>query len=207
MAHQTCHAALSTSWSEPAFSITNRLRLRLSADGSCERIICRASASVNPRVLIRRSQRSCSGASTRTTTSKAFGSRTSNNSGMSLTTMQSPLSLAWASSSPRRRCTTGWTMAFSAVRASPLPATARRRATRSNVPSGRIISPPKRAPMAARTEDPGACTSRTKASASMTVAPQSANNESTVDFPAAILPVRPTLNIGDIAAVPDRGAL
>jgi len=60
------------------------------------------------------------------------------------------------------------------------------------VEHGRSVSSPNRATMASSTSDPGAWTSRTSRSASITSAPHVRNSSRTVDLPEATLPVRAT---------------
>ena len=145
-----------------------------------------------------RVRRTGTGASTRTTASNCVGSSASNSSGMSFTTIASPRSAAALWSSRRRCCTAGCTMAFSAVSARSSPMTLPRNAARSSEPSDANTSVPNRPAIAARTALPGACASRTSASASMIVAPHFRKRSTTVDLPAAMLPVRATLSTGNV---------
>ena len=70
-----------------------------------------------------------------------------------------------------------------------------RSAPRSSVPSDASTSAPNRPAIAAMTALPGACASRTSASASMIVAPHFRRRSTTVDFPAAMLPVSAMLSM------------
>src|SRR5882762_9649073 len=191
----TACACASSSLRVPLFSITYWLCARLRSADICAAIMRSASSFDRPRRARKRVRRSAAGASTRTTASNCAGSRTSNSRGMSFTTMASPRSRAARCSSSRRCCTAGWTMAFSAVRAASSPMTLARSPARSRVPSEANTLVPNRFAMAARTALPGACASRASASASMTVAPHFLKSSTTVDLPAAILPVRPTLSM------------
>ena len=152
-----------------------------------------ASSFESPRNARSRVRRSATGASTSTTASNCAGSSTSNNSGISFTTMASPRSVATRWSSSRRCCTAGCTMALSAARAASSPMTLARNAARSSSPRA-TTSVPKRFAIAASTALPGACASRARTSASMTVAPHFLKRSTTVDLPEAMLPVRPTLS-------------
>src|SRR5713101_6644886 len=63
-------------------------------------------------------------------------------------------------------------------------------AREAQAPGGEV-----RPAIAASTSPPGAWASRASASASMIVAPQRWNRSTTVDFPAAMLPVRATFSM------------
>ncbi len=96
-------------------------------------------------------------------------------------------------------------MAFRSCRARSSAMTSCRSRSRSSVPSAARTAGPNRSVIAARVSPPGRWTSRTKRSASITVAPHSANHRTTVDLPAATLPVRATLSTESGAPPPPRG--
>ena len=72
--------------------------------------------------------------------------------------------------------------------------------------SSSSTSSPNRSAIASTTGDPGCCTSRVMASASMISAPRAASIELTVDFPEPIPPVSPTRIIGAMYPVTGSGA-
>src|SRR5438552_2237879 len=179
---------------DPSFSITKSLLARWRSAGICAAIIRSASSFESPRMERSRVRRSAGLASTRTTASNWVGSRASKSRGMSLTTSKSPPARASRSSSSRRRRTAGWTIWLSASSAAWSPITLPRSAARSRLPSAARTSAPNRPAIAASTSPPGAWASRARTSASMIVAPQRWKRSTTVDLPAAILPVRATFN-------------
>ena len=109
---------------------------------------------------------------------------------MSSTTIASVPSTAsrWAFiSSP----TAGWTRSLSAFSSSSSLKTISATAWRSRLPSADTIASPQRSTMPAKTEPPGACSSRTMRSASINTAPRSTRRSATVDLPDPMPPVSP----------------
>ena len=143
---------------------------------------------------IRRRRRSATGASTTITPSYADGiGRLRRAAECRRSTIGSPRARAASSSARRRASTAGCTIASSRRRASGLGenAAAQRRAIEFAV-MRRGRRGPNAATMASKTGSPGRCSSRTSASASITVAPHSRKSAPTVDFPAATDPVSAT---------------
>lgn len=168
-------------------------RRRFSLSGICRAMMAAVWVASKPRRRCTRFSCIVCGAETTTTRSTSRSPPVSSSNGISRTASGFPANRTRRKNAASSCLTMGCRMLSSCLRASGLPSTARRNATRSTAPFSTV--PGKAASMAATARPPRPCSLWTAASASNTGMPPRRNTAAAVDFPIPIPPVSPMIFI------------